>query len=62
MVIQEIMHKDSYVLEHKYSSEDIKRIKRDSEYQGWITINEAALNIQKVYKGTLEKDYLLKLL
>ena len=62
MSIQDLMRRDSYELEHFYTSEDIKRIKRNVEYDGWLKVNEAALNIQKVYKGTLEKDYLLKFL
>ena len=43
-------------------SEDIKKMKREAEFQSWKTHNEAAVNIQKVFKGTLEKEYLLKFL
>lgn len=62
MAIQELMNKDAYIFEYAYWNEDIKKIKRDSEYQGWVTINEAALNFQKTFKSRLEKSYLLKFL
>jgi len=32
------------------------------EHASWVSMNEAAVNIQKVFKGVLEKDYLLKFL
>ena len=56
------MSKDAFIFEYAYWNEDIRKIKRDLEYQSWVTFNEAALNIQKIFKGVVEKDYLLKFL
>ena len=41
----DLMDIDSYANEHMYTSEELKRIKRDAEYQSWLHFNEAALNI-----------------
>lgn len=62
MNIPGLMNKDAYIEEHDAKSEEIKRIKRYLEFQSWIQINEAAVNIQRIFKGCLEKDYLLKFL
>lgn len=39
------MHKDSYMEEYTAADEDLRKIKRMIEYQSWVGINEAAVNI-----------------
>ncbi len=56
------MNKDSYMEEYAHGDEELRKIKRSIEYQSWVGINEAAINIQKVFKGVLEKDFLIKIL
>ena len=60
--VQDLLAKDAYLNEYLYASEDVRKMKRDTEYKSWVMSNEAAINIQKVFKGVLEKDYLLKFL
>lgn len=43
--VVDLMDVNYYANEHKYYSEEFKRIKRDAEYQSWMHCNDAALSI-----------------
>jgi len=43
-------------------SDQLIKIKRESEYKSWMILNHAATNIQKVFKRFSEKDHLLTLI
>jgi hypothetical protein len=43
-------------------SDQLIKIKRESEYKSWMILNQAATNIQKVFKRFSEKDHLLTLI
>ncbi|CDW81359.1 UNKNOWN [Stylonychia lemnae] len=62
MSARQALDTKAYMTEQDLGSVEIKRIKRDAEYQSWINLNQAAISIQKIYKGVTEKDYLLKFL
>ena len=56
------MNLDGEQNEQFINDDDAKRIKRDMEYNFWKNSNKKAIEIQKVYRGHLEKTYLLKTL
>ena len=56
------MRQDAYLAEIKCKSDDVKRIKRNLEFNTWINLNKAAVTLQKNFRGFIEKDYLLRLL
>lgn len=58
----EVLSEHAYEQEYRYYTEDIKRIKRAAEYESWVRKNEAAVDIQRIYRGTIEKEHLLKIL
>jgi hypothetical protein len=54
--------KQGHQTEAKFTSIEVSRMKRDAEYQSWLIHNFSAVRIQKVFRGSYTKDYLLKIL
>lgn len=54
-------YEEGYEYEKYVNSEDAKRIKRDKEYTAYVKVNEAATDIQKVFKSHLTKNNLIRL-